>query len=366
MLTIDKATGAATVVGSYGDFGGQIPDISFDAYGYLYGWNENEDSLARIDPATGATTHIGTYCGGCTYATGPVSSTNAMYVKTGDDITPISPQTGNATGGTVSVGDTNNPLDFSPSDVLYTVMRPEWWGTTGTGSTLQTLNPSTGALTDIGNDPDVHIHALAFDTGVWTPLSPSADLRLEASFSSPSRSVGGMVTLTLSVENLGPNDANATVTNVLPAGLTYVSDDGGGAYNSGTGEWTAGAITAASTATLNIVVTVNSAGQLTDTATVASNVYNPGPVAASASVTGVLPMVTGLTASVSQGSVTVSWSGTIASPTAFRCKIGAKAAYVSCTNGSQFKAKGAKTVWVQAFNSTSGWGPEVQATVVRA
>ena len=51
---------------------------------------------------------------------------------------------------------------------------------------------------------------------------------------------------TLTVSNAGPSDATGVaVTDLLPAGYTYVSDDGGGAYNSGTGVWTLGALAGA-------------------------------------------------------------------------------------------------------------------------
>ena len=64
---------------------------------------------------------------------------------------------------------------------------------------------------------------------------------------------GGTVIFTLTVINNGPNNAfGVVVSDPLPAGLTYVSDDGGGAYVSGTGLWTIGALANAASATLHI------------------------------------------------------------------------------------------------------------------
>ena len=48
-----------------------------------------------------------------------------------------------------------------------------------------------------------------------------------------------------------------SITDLLPAGVTYSSDDGGVSYNSGTGVWTVGTINNGASATLNIQATVD-------------------------------------------------------------------------------------------------------------
>ncbi|HEU5253517.1 MAG TPA: Calx-beta domain-containing protein [Solirubrobacterales bacterium] len=53
LVTIDPATGAATQIGSLDRI---IADITFDSQGRLFGWSEEEDALASIDKATGAST----------------------------------------------------------------------------------------------------------------------------------------------------------------------------------------------------------------------------------------------------------------------------------------------------------------------
>ena len=50
MLTINPATGAATVVGSLGT--NEIEDIAFDSRGALYGWNTADDVLVTINSPT--------------------------------------------------------------------------------------------------------------------------------------------------------------------------------------------------------------------------------------------------------------------------------------------------------------------------
>ena len=47
------------------------------------------------------------------------------------------------------------------------------------------------------------------------------------------------------------------MTDSLPAGVTYVSDNGGGAYNSGSGVWNIGGIGSGGSATLQITVTID-------------------------------------------------------------------------------------------------------------
>src|SRR5476649_2876964 len=53
LITINTATGAATVVGPFGIAQG-TPDLAFNAAGTLFGWNRTTNSLVTINLATGA------------------------------------------------------------------------------------------------------------------------------------------------------------------------------------------------------------------------------------------------------------------------------------------------------------------------
>jgi uncharacterized repeat protein (TIGR01451 family) len=77
-----------------------------------------------------------------------------------------------------------------------------------------------------------------------------------------------MYTVTLS--DLGPNEAtNVTVTDLLPAGLMFVSaTPGQGSFDNSTGVWTVGTVTAGTPQTLRIATTVVSPNTETNTATI--------------------------------------------------------------------------------------------------
>jgi uncharacterized repeat protein (TIGR01451 family) len=89
-----------------------------------------------------------------------------------------------------------------------------------------------------------------------------ADLDLGLSASNSTPSIGTNVVLTYVITNSGPVTTTGVTADVsLPSGLSYVSDDGAGAYNSGTGVWTIpGSLAGSSTITLQLTAFVNSSG----------------------------------------------------------------------------------------------------------
>jgi large repetitive protein len=92
---------------------------------------------------------------------------------------------------------------------------------------------------------------------------PAADLSLTKTVDNDTPDKGSTVVFTVTVTNSGPNDtAGVVVTDALPAGLTYVSDDGGTvgpdpAYDPATGHWTVGGLNVGAHATLHITATVD-------------------------------------------------------------------------------------------------------------
>ncbi|PIR73959.1 MAG: hypothetical protein COU35_04865 [Candidatus Magasanikbacteria bacterium CG10_big_fil_rev_8_21_14_0_10_47_10] len=85
-----------------------------------------------------------------------------------------------------------------------------------------------------------------------------SDLAVSKTVNNANPSVGDTIQYTLTVSNSGPETATAvSLVDVVPAGLTYVSDDGSGAYNSVTGLWTIGTLTTGANAILHISAAVN-------------------------------------------------------------------------------------------------------------
>lgn len=124
----------------------------------------------------------------------------------------------------------------------------------------------------------------------FTPTG-SANIALQKTATPANPAVGDQVTFTLTATNGGPDQAtNLVINDVLPAGLTFVSSNPSqGSYNNSNGIWTVGTLENGSTATLELVATVNQAGAgttITNTATVASvdQTNDPSGDTASASV----------------------------------------------------------------------------------
>lgn len=121
--------------------------------------------------------------------------------------------------------------------------------------------------------------ACTITTTYTPPATTSANLSLTKTVSDTAPNPGEMVTFTLTASNAGPAAAAAVaVTDILPAGMTYVSDDGAGAYATTTGVWTIGALASGSSTVLHIVVSINvgTEGQtLTNSASITSG--NPDP-----------------------------------------------------------------------------------------
>ena len=136
-----------------------------------------------------------------------------------------------------------------------------------------------------------------------------ADLALTKTVSDATPNVGDQITFTITLTNGGPvAAAGVTVTDLLPAGLTFVAaSPSQGTYISGTGVWTVGTVTTGTPQTLTIAATVVSASATTNTATIsASSKADPNAANNTASAT-VVPQQAnlGLTKTVSDATPNV-------------------------------------------------------------
>jgi uncharacterized repeat protein (TIGR01451 family) len=113
------------------------------------------------------------------------------------------------------------------------------------------------------------------DTATVTP--PWADLAVTKTVDNATPEMGDTVTFTVAVQNIGPDGAtNVVIHDALPAGITWVSDDGDGDYVLTTGDWAVGSIASGATATLHVTATVDARGDYTNTAAVGhSDQYDP-------------------------------------------------------------------------------------------
>ena len=96
----------------------------------------------------------------------------------------------------------------------------------------------------------------------------SADIAVTKTVNNAAPNLGGNVTFTVTAINNGPSNATGVaVTDVLPAGLVYVSSAvSAGSYNSSTGVWTIGNLANTGTATLTITATVTTASPVVNIA----------------------------------------------------------------------------------------------------
>ena len=100
---------------------------------------------------------------------------------------------------------------------------------------------------------------------------PVSDIELTMVVDNNSPNVGSNVVYTITVQNNGLSESTGvTVQDLLPDGLTYVGDDGSGAYNESTGIWTLPTIPSGSSFTINITANVNVTGNYTNIAEVAT------------------------------------------------------------------------------------------------
>jgi len=104
----------------------------------------------------------------------------------------------------------------------------------------------------------------------------TADLAITQSITPVSPAQGTNVTIAVTATNNGPANATGVVASaILPAGLTYVSDNSAGAYNSGTGVWTIGTLNNGASATLTMVAQVTGSGSITMASQISGSPTDP-------------------------------------------------------------------------------------------
>jgi uncharacterized repeat protein (TIGR01451 family) len=111
------------------------------------------------------------------------------------------------------------------------------------------------------------------DSVVINPI-PVADLSLDKQVNNPTPQVNGQVRFSVVITNNGPSNATGVIVkDQLPSGYGFVGASVGG-YNSNTGGWVVGNLTAGAKATLVITATVKPGGDYTNTAQLQASTPN--------------------------------------------------------------------------------------------
>ncbi len=200
-----------------------------------------------------------------------VTETKGVYDATGVEVTDLLP------AGLTYVSHTASQGTYDPGTGVWNV------GTipAGGSATLDIVAQVavTGAITNEAEvtavneaDPDsTPGDGMGDDyASVTLNASPAADLSVDKTVDDATPLLGQNVTFTVTVNNGGPSDATGVeVTDLLPAGLTYVSHTASqGTYDPGTGVWNVGTIPVGGSATLDIVAQVAVTGAITNEAEV--------------------------------------------------------------------------------------------------
>ena len=124
----------------------------------------------------------------------------------------------------------------------------------GAASLAQPIVNTTTAA--VGDQADTDTASDVLTAGIM--VDNNADLITSKVVDNPAPVETGMILYTLTVTNNGTARAtNVFLTDTLPAGVTWVSDDSGGTYNAVTGVWTVGTIDNGASDTLNITASVD-------------------------------------------------------------------------------------------------------------
>ena len=145
-----------------------------------------------------------------------------------------------------------------------------------------TVNSCVSDNTTITNKAFIGVGSaagVASDTAAVTTGIPDTDLSITKSDSPDPVPTGNKLTYSIPVTNDGPcNTTGVTMTDTLPSDVTFVSatlDQGTCSESSGTVTCNLGNLSSEDNATVTIVVTPNSTGDLTNTASVTSTVSDP-------------------------------------------------------------------------------------------
>ncbi|WP_318312128.1 T9SS type B sorting domain-containing protein [Flagellimonas crocea] len=136
-----------------------------------------------------------------------------------------------------------------------------------TGNYTNTSQVLASDAYDIDSTPSNGVPSEDDQATVAVVPEPLIDLSLIKQIDKSPPLVSDNVRFTLTVTNDGPSEATSVeVTDLLPSGYSYESDNGGGTYDEVTGIWNVGSLASGGTTSLSIRATVNASGDYNNTA----------------------------------------------------------------------------------------------------
>ncbi|RZK60685.1 MAG: DUF11 domain-containing protein [Pedobacter sp.] len=211
-----------------------------------------------------------------------VVKNNGLADATGVKVTDQLPTGYTYISSTVSTGAYNNATGIWTVGNLAN-------GTSATLTVTATVNASgtyanTATITGSETDPDPGNNS---STVTPVPGAIQANLGVLKTVNNAAPTMGTEVVFTIAANNAGPNNAtNVKVTDLLPAGYTYISSTvTTGAFDRITGTWTIGNFANGASATMSITAKVNSTGPYANTAVIAGAEIDPVPGNNSSTVT---------------------------------------------------------------------------------
>ncbi|RAJ80341.1 putative repeat protein (TIGR01451 family)/gliding motility-associated-like protein [Chitinophaga dinghuensis] len=229
----------------------------------------------------------------------PVQLADVGVSKSMDNMTPdagtvvkftiVATNYGPSTANNVEVNDLlNSGYTFqaaSPTSGIYSGVTGKWNITkllAGQSETLTITAMVNGDASSYDNTATIKANEKdknpSNDSYTVKPtVRQTTDLQVKKVADKSTVDINGNVTFTITVTNNGASKASGvTLTDVLPAGLTFVSASPA-TYISGAGTWDAGTMNANTSKVLTIVTKATTVGTVTNTASVSGNEYDPIP-----------------------------------------------------------------------------------------
>ena len=294
-----------------------LDDNALDVGGITNGWSLK---IQTVSPVPGSSDLV---LGSVSTPVQVVATSNLVFTLNVTNAGP-SPATGVVLSNTLPAGAAfvssvpANQAVYNSGGTVTVVFNLGNLGTNGTTNVFITASApaSVGSITNFasvaGNESDPNL-----DNNVASSVSAvipaNADLAIGLVGAPDPVFAGGTLVYTMSVTNLGPASAtNAIITDVLPAGMAFVSTSAGGSYttNSNTITFNLGGLGSGTVVKPTITVRPTSFGIVTNTVSITSGVPDPFKGNNRASVKTIVQAVE-IASGSSAGSVVFTWPASV-------------------------------------------------------